>query len=403
MPKNKDRRIRRDPRRERIARQGKSVGGSEHFDIDGRADRVRKFPHFCRSVTYGERVRINPFAATQNIRCSKSESQPKKHESKSDIKPSIITDPSYFVVVVPDLLAGRPTDHDRLTFSAARQLASDTDGAVLAVLFEDSDFDFGKLGVDRIMKFSTVLLAGYSPEYRADAIVSIAQETPVRHILFPDSKFGSGDLGRRVAARLGCRPASGVRQIGEGQIVCKSADPLLEIHRSLCTIMLMDPEIDVETTQIYCEGRELNAPLVDISMPKLQDGGLEQVDVSGIPLSEASLILAAGAGVSDWQEFYNLAESLGAAIAGSRVVVDKGFVGRDRQVGASGVSVAGRCYIALGISGAPQHLQGIVDCDLVIAVNTDPGCPMSLRADLMIVGDVNSIMPILREIISDRL
>ena len=77
------------------------------------------------------------------------------------------------------------------------------------------------------------------------------------------------------------------------------------------------------------------------------------------------------------------------------MVVDAGHLPRERQVGASGTLVTARCYLALAISGAPQHLEGIAACDQVIAVNRDPGCDMMKRADLAVVGDVDAIVPAL--------
>ena len=103
--------------------------------------------------------------------------------------------------------------------------------------------------------------------------------------------------------------------------------------------------------------------------------------------------------MSDWAAFHRLAAWLGAAEAGSRVVCDEGHLPRDRQVGASGTVVEPLAYLAFGISGAPQHLQGIVRCERVVAVNADPHAPMIQRADLAIVGDVQQVMPALAELI----
>jgi electron transfer flavoprotein alpha subunit len=72
--------------------------------------------------------------------------------------------------------------------------------------------------------------------------------------------------------------------------------------------------------------------------------------------------------------------------------VDDGFMLRDRQVGASGTWVTARVYVAVGISGAIQHLQGIGACDKVIAINLDPNCDMVKRADLSVIGDSHAIM-----------
>ncbi|EPN56440.1 electron transfer flavoprotein subunit alpha, partial [Pseudomonas syringae pv. actinidiae ICMP 19079] len=84
--------------------------------------------------------------------------------------------------------------------------------------------------------------------------------------------------------------------------------------------------------------------------------------------------------------------ALGATEGASRVAVDDGFMGRERQVGASGTWVTARVYLAVGISGAIQHLQGIGACDKVIAINLDAGCDMIKRADLSVIGDGGEIL-----------
>ncbi|HYM28644.1 MAG TPA: electron transfer flavoprotein subunit alpha/FixB family protein [Steroidobacteraceae bacterium] len=152
------------------------------------------------------------------------------------------------------------------------------------------------------------------------------------------------------------------------------------------------------------EAREL--PAFELPAPAAERGivdlGAMKVDRSAVPLTEAELIVSAGAGVSDWDAFHRLAARLGAAEAGSRVVCDLGHLPRERQVGASGAVVEPLAYLAFGISGAPQHLQGIARCERVVAVNADPHAPMIQRADLAIVADVQRVMPALAELIEQQ-
>ena len=120
-------------------------------------------------------------------------------------------------------------------------------------------------------------------------------------------------------------------------------------------------------------------------------------DVTTAPLESARFIIAAGNGVTDWNSFGELAKALGATVGASRVVCDRGFLPRDRQVGSSGTLVSSRVYIALGISGAVQHLDGIHDVEFVISVNSDPGAPIHSRAVLPIVADANAVVQHLLE------
>lgn len=132
-------------------------------------------------------------------------------------------------------------------------------------------------------------------------------------------------------------------------------------------------------------------------LPRIEDLGAVAVDPSLIPMAEAEFILSGGNGVKDWALFHRAAVALGATEGASRVAVDDGFMPRNRQVGATGTWVTARVYMAVGISGAIQHLQGIGACDKVVAVNMDPGCDMIKRADLSVIGDSAAILAALIE------
>ena len=128
------------------------------------------------------------------------------------------------------------------------------------------------------------------------------------------------------------------------------------------------------------------------SLPRIEDLGAVAVDPAAIPMAEAEFIFSGGNGVKDWALFHQTAAALGATEGASRVAVDDGFMARDRQVGASGTWVTARVYVAVGISGAIQHLQGIGACDKVVAINLDAGCDMIKRADLSVIGDSAAIL-----------
>jgi electron transfer flavoprotein alpha subunit len=90
-----------------------------------------------------------------------------------------------------------------------------------------------------------------------------------------------------------------------------------------------------------------------------------------------------------------LARVLGGTVCASRPVIDQGWLPATRQVGKSGMSVKPRCFIALGISGAPEHVEGMKDSDLIIAVNTDPKAPIFDVADYGVVADLLDLVPAL--------
>jgi electron transfer flavoprotein alpha subunit len=97
-----------------------------------------------------------------------------------------------------------------------------------------------------------------------------------------------------------------------------------------------------------------------------------------------------------------LAEALGGAVCGSRPVIDQGWLSLDRQVGKSGLTVKPRFYLAAGISGAPEHTEGMKDADLIVAVNTDPDAPIFSVAHYGIVDDATDVLEALAEAIMER-
>jgi electron transfer flavoprotein alpha subunit len=113
-------------------------------------------------------------------------------------------------------------------------------------------------------------------------------------------------------------------------------------------------------------------------------------------LQSASTIVAIGAGVTTAQEFAlveQLAECLGAAIAGTRPALDRGFIGRGQMIGQTGVRVSPSLYVAVGISGSFQHRTGIDGAATIIAINKDPAAPIFRIAQHGIVGDLGRALP----------
>ncbi|MGH9074952.1 MAG: FAD-binding protein, partial [Acidimicrobiales bacterium] len=113
-------------------------------------------------------------------------------------------------------------------------------------------------------------------------------------------------------------------------------------------------------------------------------------DPATMDLAEAGRIVAGGAGLGSAASFELLASvaaALGASAGATRVATDAGWMSGERQIGTTGVAVAPRLYVAIGISGAVQHVSGLGQPDHVVSVNLDPSCPMMALADLAIVTD----------------
>ena len=298
--------------------------------------------------------------------------------------------PAFFIAVVPDMIAGRLSSHDRDVLGLARQLAG-ADGAVLAVVFgEVKETAFDRAGVDRLLLLDS---EGYAPEQRVYDLRAVDNQFAPKHWLLPDSRNGGAELGRRFAASLGQRPATRVWQIKDGACLGRAGAGLQDLAQPLPRLILAAAECAEPVSETRHEALAVqlstDAPRC---LARIEDLGAVEVDPAAIPMAEAEFILSGGNGVKDWGLFHRTAAALGATEGASRVAVDDGFMGRERQVGASGTWVTARVYVAVGISGAIQHLQGIGACDKVVAINLDPGCDMIKRADLSVIGEGGAIL-----------
>ena len=309
-----------------------------------------------------------------------------------------VEQPAFHIVVVPDMVGGRLSSHDKDLLGLAHKLAGN-DGAVVAVVFgEHKESAFDCNGVDRLLQLTGEAFEGYAPEARVLALSAVESQLAPRHWLLPDSRSGGGELGRRLAAKLGERPATRVWQVADGQASGRAGAGREDLVRQAPRLILAAAECAEPVSETRHEVRpiELSEQIVR-HLPRFQDLGAVAVDPALIPMAEAEFILSGGNGVKDWELFHQAAKTLGATEGASRVAVDDGFMPRNRQVGATGTWVSARVYLAVGISGAIQHLQGIGACDKVVAVNMDPGCDMIKRADLSVIGDSAAILQALIE------
>ncbi|QXG23400.1 electron transfer flavoprotein subunit alpha/FixB family protein [Pseudomonas viridiflava] len=304
-----------------------------------------------------------------------------------------VVDPAFYICVVPDMVGGRLSSHDRDLLGLAHQLAG-TDGAVLAVVFgEHKETSFEAAGVDRLLVMDGTQFSGYSPEQRVQGLRAVDNQFNPRHWLLPDSRTGGGELGRRFAASIGERPATRVWQVKDELCIGRAGAGREDLIRPVVRLILAAAECAEPVSETRHEASPVElSTTVTRSLSRIEDLGAVTVDPAVIPMAEAEFILSGGNGVKDWALFHRTAMALGATEGASRVAVDDGFMGRERQVGASGTWVTARVYVAVGISGAIQHLQGIGACDKVVAINLDAGCDMVKRADLSVIGESAAIL-----------
>jgi electron transfer flavoprotein alpha subunit len=297
---------------------------------------------------------------------------------------------------------GALDEHARQAVAAAALLADGATEVVLLVFGElHGDDGAAPLGADRCIVLPQYGAHLFAPEAELAALRALIEELQPAHVFIPDNGVADSDLGRRLGAAMAdASIAAHVVEISKSGLAAYRQQGSVLARRSLAKIILL--ELDSVDARLPFIGRGQAAESLTgvlaaaadaaISSSAFQDLGSKTMAASQMELDEADFIVSAGNGVDDVALFNTLANALDAAVGASRVAVDDGKFKRDKQIGATGKTVSASTYLAFGISGAVQHLQGIKDCRHVIAVNLDASAPMIKRADLSIIGDAQELM-----------
>lgn len=248
-------------------------------------------------------------------------------------------------------------------------------------------------------------LGPFQPACWAEAIALLVAHADV--IVLPASPDGR-DLAPRLAHRLGRRLLAGAIAVSRtAASVARSGGTMLhDFALDVPFVATLQPgargfapegDAPMRTSTIRTSEPDVATSSLPSAEPEFE--GLLGPDVATMDLSEASRIVAGGAGLDDVTRFEQLgrfASEFGAAMGATRVVTDRGWVEHQRQIGTTGIVVDPSLYVAFGISGAVQHTAGLGDPEHIISVNTDPHCPMMQIADLAIVADANRVLDALQ-------
>ncbi|MET0232399.1 MAG: FAD-binding protein [Rhodanobacteraceae bacterium] len=220
------------------------------------------------------------------------------------------------------------------------------------------------------------------------------------HVLLPSTTFGK-DLAPRIAALLGVAQVSDVMSV-EGAHTFKrpiyAGNAIVTVEARADTLLVAT----VRTASYAAASAGANAAPIeavsaDVALPnhtrfvELKQGKSDRPDLQG-----ASRVVSGGRALGSADSFkiiYALADKLGAAVGASRAAVDAGYVPSDLQVGQTGKIIAPELYVAVGISGAIQHLTGIKDAGTIVAINKDADAPIFEIADFGLVGDLFKLVP----------
>lgn len=298
---------------------------------------------------------------------------------------------------------GALDEHARQAVAAAAIVADAKTEVVLLVFGELTD-DAAALGADKVIELPDLARPAFAPDRALAALRDCAAAFKPAHVLMPDNATGDGDLGRRYAAKARASVATHVVEVDAAHVGCLAGAGQSFATRAWPDVILLDAEAVSSKLPFVGAGERVALPNASgesatqaVAAIAYADRGTTQLDAAEVALEEADFIISAGNGVTDIAAFEALARTLGAAIGASRVAVDNGHFTRDKQVGATGKTVNASVYIAFGISGAVQHLQGIKDCRHVIAVNLDASAPIAKRANLTVVADAQATMAALTD------
>jgi len=309
------------------------------------------------------------------------------------------TAPQRVMLVAAHADRGALDDHARQTLAGAALIADPATEVVLLV-FGEFGGDAAALGADKLIELPMFDRRAFAPDDELNALAACVAAYAPAHIFLPDNATGDGDLGRRYAAAANASVATHVVEIDGAHVATYVHANTAFAARTLPEVVLLAPNAVNPALPFVGGGERVvwrfdGAPAASKSM--VRDLGIEEIDAAQLALEEADFIVSAGNGVSDVPAFEQLAGTLGAAIGASRVAVDDGKFTRDKQIGATGKTVEASVYIAFGISGAVQHLQGIKDCRHVIAVNLDASAPIAKRANLTVIADAQETIAALNE------
>jgi electron transfer flavoprotein alpha subunit len=319
------------------------------------------------------------------------------------------------ILVITEQRQGKRNNTSFETLAAAQQIAAGAAGSVsAAVIGKGMDALAAELAAKNVAEVLQVehdLLENYTPDGFCVALKQVVESSKPDLVLFPHT-YQVRDFAPKLAAMLGkgmigdCigyRSEGGklvfVRQMFQGKTVADvsfvGAGPWFASFQSGA----------FRADQVAAAdggAKPINKVSVDLKPEQIRTTPLElfKEAKSAVDLTQAPLIVAIGRGIKAAENIPQaeaVAKAMGAEIAASRPICDEGWLPMERQIGSSGQTVAPKLYLALGISGAIQHVVGMKGARTIVAINKDQNAPIFEIADYGVVGDIFEIMPALAE------
>jgi electron transfer flavoprotein alpha subunit len=297
-------------------------------------------------------------------------------------------------------------------YAAAQYLGSSVGQPVTAVVMgaqtESLAAEFAAKHAGKVIRLEHPLLSPYTPDGFSLALEQLIQNEKPEYVVFPHT-YQVRDFAPALATRLGQVLISDVISIADGPVFTRQLlqGRLNGTYRAAgagpCMISVQAGAFRAEAVETPSTGAATIAsfaPKIDAAQIRTKPGEPFREATQTVDLASAQFIVSVGRGIREAENLplvQELATALGAELAASRPICDNGWLPMERQVGSSGQSVAPRLYLAVGISGAIQHLVGMKGSQCIVAINKDPDAPIFEVADYGIVGDLFEVVPALTE------
>jgi electron transfer flavoprotein alpha subunit len=255
---------------------------------------------------------------------------------------------------------------------------------------------------DQVLVADKPELAQYDPEVWSSAVVQIAQQGEAHTVLIGGGRSGR-EYSPRVAVKLDAALIEDAISVADrnGVLVAAHYTFLARVTETVeaegpVTVVTVKPGAFAAAQPLSAAAEQYDAEL-ELPQPRVRVTGKTAERSERISLADADLVVSGGRGVDSPEGFKQLVEALadqlGAAVGATRAIVDAGWRPYSEQVGQTGKTVQPKAYIAVGISGAVQHLSGMNKSKFIVAINKDANAPIFKVADYGIVGDVHQIIP----------
>lgn len=312
------------------------------------------------------------------------------------------------IFVVIEHIRGQVADITNLTLAAGHKLTQANGGEVVAVLLAHKGQELASdIAADRVIYMDHPFLADFTSDSYQCALKYLIQIYQPRLVLLGETTIGS-DIAGSLSAQLNlplvsyCLKLSAIEntirfssQICGGKII---AEGELTEPTALVTMIPGGYKLDI-VQSMHRPGLEIVEPPI-FEQNRVTLNQYIESEITDIDITKEAILVAVGRGIQSEENLVlveELVDALGGAICASRPVVDQGWLPTNRLVGKSGKRVSPKLYLALGISGAPEHVEAISNSETIIAINTDPTAPIFNVAQYGAVIDLFDLLPVLVE------